>query len=924
MNGNPMFLLAKEPRGNPVCRVDAIVVDDGVDVPDVEGSYEGEYVNQDGKLVLSGGGKCVFLKNPPYGGISYGGKSKSSVSGGQGKLTFTDNNDYYEGEFKGYRFGNPGKYLFASGRWCDGEFKKFVFTDNNDCQEGEFKDYRFNGQGKLIFTDNNDYYEGEFKNYQFNGRGKRVFPDGNSYDGDFKNGEFDGRGVYTFAGGGWYEGDFKSGEFDGQGKLIFTDNNDYYEGEFKNGQFDGRGRRVFPDGNSYEGDFKRGRFEGQGKFTFIGNNDYYEGEFKNHKFDGRGKRVFPSGESYEGDFKNNQFNGRGKLTLVNNDSIYYEGDFKNDQFNGRGKRVFPDGDSYEGDFKNSMLNGRGVFIYADGGKKSGTWSNGKEEGVFEWSRKNGELFELLYRGGGLESRTYRSTVFYGEDGKIAEPGAGGERRDLYITKFASDSGEVTSSSYIDYHVYGGPKRTIRVDYSRLNELANEGTDSLDDLVTKGAIRDVTEGPEGSGKIRTFGVAVECLRRAVRQYMENVERVDGGILEVGMKGEMMNLLQLTNLGTPEQFNSMRFANPGWDRVGLESIYRNLETFLGALGISSANLGNIKTNFITLSLITTNRRHGVSLIINVRTIGELLIHQAGQLSSINANVMLCFDSSRAMDCQKDGLDLGGITKYCRFVNRNLQKHGVCWLYAVTATLVAARDPDLVGRLLTGRIQSYGFREEGERPGGPNEFERKVLQLLLDVTTGAGMVVGEQLVSRLVVEDGLMRWLKIFSKDQTLINILNSRINAVLESTEKERGIKFSPNFVMGVIKCYADQLSKKIQDINSRAIGAQLELGLEKDDEDAEHILILDKIEAFQELEIEMVDYLGETSHGLLAPEESGPETEEVPEVGTEGNPGQLATRLGQGNGELEVLATEAATQALDRKPWKWRKYLLPWF
>jgi hypothetical protein len=272
----------------------------------------------------------------------------------------------------------------------------------------------------------------------------------------------------------------------------------------------------------------------------------------------------------------------------------------------------------------------------------------------------------------------------------------------------------------------------------------------------------------------------------------------------------------------------------------------------------------------------------------------------------------------------------------VNQNLQKHGVCWLYAATATLVAARDPDLVGRLLTGRIQSYGSGEEINRSGFPNEFVRKVLQLLLDVTTGAGMVVGKQLVSRLVVRDGLRRWLKKFSKDQTLIDSLDDRIIAVLESTEEERGIKFSPNFAMGVIKCYADQLSKKIQDTNSRVTRAQPELGLGEDDKGMKHILALYKIEAFQELELEMVDYLRETKFVAAAPRrnwwqnltsrflsmfgappagqiiywdpENRPSGKYAP--WTEGNPGQPATRLGQGNGELEVLATEAATQALD--------------
>jgi hypothetical protein len=132
-----------------------------------------------------------------------------------------------------------------------------------------------------------------------------------------------------------------------------------------------------------------------------------------------------------------------------------------------------------------------------------------------------------------------------------------------------------------------------------------------------------------------------------------------------------------------------------------------------------------------------------------------------------------------------------------------------------------------------------------------------------------------------------------------------------------------------------------------------LGLEKDDEDAEHILILDKIEAFQELEIRMVDYLGETkfvarrnwwqnltSRFLLmfflpmfgAPPagqiiywdpENRPSGKYAP--WTEGNPGRPAARLGQDNGGVEApVATEAATQVLDRKPWKWIKYLLPWF
>ncbi|MDR3078502.1 MAG: hypothetical protein LBU15_00485 [Rickettsiales bacterium] len=581
---------------------------------------------------------------------------------------------------------------------------------------------------------------------------------------------------------------------------------------------------------------------------------------------------------------------------------------------GKGKFIFVDGASYEGDFRDGKFDGQGKFVYAEGEKQLGTWKCGERDGIIDRVTRTGEFHEVFCHEGREESISCMSAMFYGEDGLRIEFGLGGKRRILLKTEFSSDSREATFSSHTDYYIYGprgGVEKIIRIDYNKLNTLANEEIASFDELIAREAIIDVTEGLAESEKIRTFGAAKEYLRRAVRQHMENTGQLVGKLFNSGGGDEITNLLQLTHINTLEQFKFMRFANPGCNVARLGYIYGNLETFLGALGISTANLENIKTDFITLSLPTANLRHRVSLIINIGMIKKLVTQQHRQLSDISENVMLCFDSSRVMNYQGNGVNLGGITKYCRFVNQNLQKYGVCWLYAAIATLLAARNPALVERLLAGRIQSYDHGEGIERSGLPNEFEISVLQLLREVAAGAGMaLVGGYIFSRNVVRDEFVSRLEAFSNDQALIRALEIRINIALGEMEKECGIEFDGTFRTNFVGQYTEELSREIQPLNLK-IGMLPKLLEAIDGIDQRYMLMLEIMAKFHQIEIIINEFLEKMKPKVLVLKENwlldlaSRSSPIFNAPGAEGNPSQSAAGLGQGSEMLEV-----ASQALD--------------
>ncbi|MDR3079160.1 MAG: hypothetical protein LBU15_03945 [Rickettsiales bacterium] len=874
--GKPKFLDERGPGGNPRCIVNIR------DSYGAGGSYEGEYILQDDKIVLSGKGNCNFAK------------------GGS-----------YEGDFRDNKFNGWGRRVFASG----------------EQYEGNFKDGKFEGLGKYVHV-NGDFYEGYFEDGKFEGWGKYVLTKGGFYEGNFKDNKFNGWGRREFANCNFYEGYFEDGKFEGWGRQIFPNGN-FYEGYFKDGKFEGLGKYVFLKGSPHEGNFKDGKFENLGKYVFLKGSPY-EGNFKDDKFNGWRRLELEPGSFYEGYFRDDKYDGWGKLILPNGE--LYVGEFKNGKFNGLGMYVLANGDFYEGYLKGGKFNGSGRYVFANGARETGFWLNGKRDGIIKYLNKRGKSYEDLYHQDRMESKSHMSAKSY-EDSEITEVGADENGKPLWTTKFAYDSGGDgrRSSLYTDYHIYdsaGKLERTIRINFNRLNELANSEIANLDRLVAGGAILDVTGGLENSKKISTFGAAKKYLGRAVVQHMKDLKQLKVGVLDAGGENEIINLIQLANIDTLEQLNRTRFIDPGWNKARLESIYSNLETFLGALGINASNLKNIRTDFIALSVSTTSLNHEVGTIINIKKIKELVIQQNRKLSSIDENVIVCFDSSRVVGCPKVELNIGGITKNCRFVNQNLQEHGVCWLYATVATLVASRDPDLVGRLLAGRIESYGLGDGVERPGLLNEYERKVLQFFQDIAAGAGMAMTswQNLFSREVVVYGVRCELKVFLEDKKLIEALEKRARDALKRAEKEYGVEFGGKFKANFLGQYKRKLSKEIWPLNrDRRVFEPKEA---MNSADQEHILALERIAKFQELEIRMEEFLKKIepkvltlkknrllnlisrffsifNGGQIVLRRSTNGSDGKYASGAKDSPEQLTAKLAQSSGNLET-----ATKALD--------------
>ncbi len=69
--------------------------------------------------------------------------------------------------------------------------------------------------------------------------------------------------------------------------------------------------------------------------------------------------------------------GRGKL-LAKGGLILYDGEWKNDKPDGFGCKTFPlTGDRHEGLYVAGQRHGHGVYLFANGDKYTGIWSNGE-------------------------------------------------------------------------------------------------------------------------------------------------------------------------------------------------------------------------------------------------------------------------------------------------------------------------------------------------------------------------------------------------------------------------------------------------------------------------------------------------------------------------------------------------------------------
>ncbi|CAF3364661.1 unnamed protein product [Rotaria socialis] len=142
---------------------------------------------------------------------------------GKGKLDFADGNQYI-GDWVDDRRTGQGVYSYANGGHSRSAITRFTYQINEQVS-GQRKDNKMNGQGKFDFatgeqcigdwlddvrTGQGELFMGLFKDNKEHGKGTFVWgPEsqcsGDEYTGDWVDGRRTGQGVYISANGNRYE-----------------------------------------------------------------------------------------------------------------------------------------------------------------------------------------------------------------------------------------------------------------------------------------------------------------------------------------------------------------------------------------------------------------------------------------------------------------------------------------------------------------------------------------------------------------------------------------------------------------------------------------------------------------------------------------------------------------------------------------------
>jgi hypothetical protein len=414
--------------------------------------YEGENNNNNNNIKVNN-------SNVTYGCIS------GDCKEGYGTYTW-ESGEKYEGYWKNDKRKGQGTNNYANG----------------DVYKGDWKDDQQNGYGTYTFS-SGDKYSGNYINHRKNGNGTYYYKDGRKYAGNWKDDKYDGQGTFYATDGTTKSGTWSNGTYVGASKNTYNEsktgcvsgncNDGYgvwefasgerYEGYWQNTMRNGEGTNNYKSGAVFVGTWKDDKRHGYGNYTFVKGGTYesYMGNYSEDKMHGQGTLVYVNGQKYIGSFKNGLYDGEGTLynidgtvqsagiwkenkfvgtsednygcvtgncktgtgTYVFENGAKYIGSWSNGKYNGQGTYFYASGDKYIGEFNENMRDGQGTYTFAiDNRKYIGGWKNDKfdGEGTMYYSNgttkggnwKNGEYLGEIQNTNNPPSLTWLSPEYF--------------------------------------------------------------------------------------------------------------------------------------------------------------------------------------------------------------------------------------------------------------------------------------------------------------------------------------------------------------------------------------------------------------------------------------------------------------------------------------------------------------------------------
>jgi hypothetical protein len=167
----------------------------------------------------------------------------SGMPCGQGRLTYADTGEIFEGQF-------------VHGLWTG--YGRCIYTITGEDYTGYFLNNIKHGHGVTKHQDGR-IFEGAYS-FGVKTEGKMTYKDGSTYLGKWFRGARHGRGTYTFLNGSVFFGEFRDDRMHGSGVLNWT-NGSRYIGQWRNGVRHGLGKEFKSDGSvRREGPWKDGSF----------------------------------------------------------------------------------------------------------------------------------------------------------------------------------------------------------------------------------------------------------------------------------------------------------------------------------------------------------------------------------------------------------------------------------------------------------------------------------------------------------------------------------------------------------------------------------------------------------------------------------------------------------------------------------------